>query len=176
MISQSVEYALRAVVTIAQHAGRPCTVQQIATIARIPAPYLSKLMRGLVRMKLVRSQRGVHGGFVLVKPASELTIWDVVDAVEPFQRIRSCPLGIQSHALTLCPLHRRLDAAMASVEEQFRSTTVADILADPFGTSPLCQEHRLFTLATDAPAVSKPATSPKPKSRPRNRNPNRPPK
>lgn len=174
MISQSVEYALRAVVTIAQYHGHPCTVQQIAQIARIPAPYLSKLMRGLVRGKLVRSQRGIHGGFVLAKAAAELTLWDVVDAVEPFQRIRSCPLGIQSHALTLCPLHRRLDAAMAGVEEQFRGTTVADVLTDPSGASPLCQDQRLFTLAAeDAPRV-KPATKAKSKSVRRTRRAKRP--
>lgn len=174
MISQSVEYALRAVVTIAQYNGQPCTVQQIAAIARIPAPYLSKLMRGLVRVELVRSQRGVHGGFVLAKPPSELTLWDVVDAVEPFQRIRSCPLGIQSHSLTLCPLHRRLDAAMASVEEQFRNTTVADILADPLGANPLCQEQRIFTLAADSTSRVSPATKAKPKTSRRTRGANQP--
>lgn len=173
MISQTVEYALRAVVTIAQHPGRPCTVQQIAAIARMPAPYLSKLLRGLVRAKLVRSQRGIHGGFVLAKPASELSIWDVVDAVEPFQRIRSCPLGIQSHTLTLCPLHRRLDAAMASVEEQFRNTSIADILADPFGASPLCQEHPLFALPADSMTHTKPAGKSKPTPKRRKRGANR---
>lgn len=173
MISQTVEYALRAVITIAQHAGRPCTVQQIATIAKIPAPYLSKLMRGLVRVRLVHSQRGIHGGFILAKATEELTIWDIVDAVEPIQRIRSCPLGIQSHALTLCPLHRRLDAAMASVEEQFRNTTVADILTDPLGTNPLCQDQRLFTLSTDSTSRVKPVTKAKPKSGRRARSANR---
>lgn len=174
MISQSVEYALRAVVTIAQYNGQPCTVQQIAAIARIPAPYLSKLMRGLVRVELVRSQRGIHGGFVLAKPATELTIWDIVDAVEPFQRIRSCPLGIQSHSRTLCPLHRRLDAAMASVEEQFRSTTVADILADPLGANPLCQEQRLFTLSAESVPRVNPATKAKSKTGRRPRSAKRP--
>lgn len=174
MISQSVEYALRAVVTIAQHNGQPCTVQQIAQIARIPAPYLSKLMRGLARVKLVRSQRGVHGGFVLTRPASQLTLWDVVDAVEPFQRIRNCPLGIQSHTLPLCPLHRRLDAAMASVEEQFRGTTVADILADPVGANPLCQDQRLFKLLPETATNTKPAKNSKSNGSRRKRRANRP--
>jgi len=40
----------------------------------------------------------------------------VVDVVEPVQRIRSCPLGLKSHGVSLCPLHQRLDAAMESVE------------------------------------------------------------
>ena len=73
MISQTVEYALRAIVTIAQHNGAPCTAQRISVITQVPAPYLSKLMQGLVRAKLVTSKRGLHGGFVLTKPSSDLT-------------------------------------------------------------------------------------------------------
>ncbi|MGE0378791.1 MAG: Rrf2 family transcriptional regulator, partial [Planctomycetaceae bacterium] len=128
MISQTVEYALRAIVTIAQHEGRPCTARRIAEITQVPFAYLSKLMQGLVRGGLVHSQRGLHGGFVLLKPPTELTIWDIVVVVEPFQRIERCPLGIQSHGANLCPLHRRLDKAMATVEAIFRETTVAEML------------------------------------------------
>lgn len=61
MISQTVEYALRAIVTIAQHDGTPCTAQKISSITKVPAPYLSKLMQGLVRGNLVTSKRGLHG-------------------------------------------------------------------------------------------------------------------
>ena len=149
MISQTVEYALRAIVTIAQHGGQPCTAQQISKITQVPAPYLSKLMQGLVRVGIVNSQRGLHGGFVLTKEPVELTIWDVVDAVEPFQRIHECPLGIKSHGSTLCPLHRRLDTAMATVEEQFRGTTIADILVEPGAVTPLCQEKKLFMIKSN---------------------------
>jgi len=142
MISQTVEYALRAVVTIAKHEGVPCTAQQISQITQVPGPYLSKLMQGLVREGIVSSQRGLHGGFVLAKEPSKLTIWEVADAVEPFQRILECPLGIKSHRGVLCSLHKRLDAAMATVEEQFRSTTIADVLADSGDASPLCHDKK----------------------------------
>ena len=120
MISQTVEYALRAIVTIAQHDGQSVTARQISTITQVPAPYLSKLMQGLVRANLVHSQRGPNGGFSLQKSSDQLTIWEVVQAVEPFKRIHECPLGIDTHGGTLCPLHQRLDNAMALVEESFR--------------------------------------------------------
>ncbi len=143
MISQTVEYALRAIVTIAQHEGQPCTAaRQISEITQVPAPYLSKLMQGLVRANIVRSQRGLHGGFVLVQKPQELAIWNVVDAVDPFRRIHECPLGIKSHGSVLCPLHRQLDDAMAMVEKQFRNTTIADVLAEPGAVTPLCQEQK----------------------------------
>ncbi len=144
MISQTVEYALRAVVTIAQHDGRPCTAQQLSVITHVPAPYLSKLLQGLVRAGLISSRRGLHGGFVLAKDSAKLTIWEVVDAVDPFHRIRECPLGIKSHGSTLCPLHERLDQAMEIVEEMFQKTTVADVLSEPGSLTPLCEEKKVM--------------------------------
>ena len=146
MISQSVEYALRAVVTIAQHNGNPCTARQISAITQVPAPYLSKLMQGLVRSGLARSQRGVRGGFVLAREPGELSIWDVVDAVEPLKRVERCPLGIATHGETLCPLHHRLDRAIEMLEEAFRGTTISDLLAEPGSVTPLCEETKTVTI------------------------------
>jgi Rrf2 family nitric oxide-sensitive transcriptional repressor len=145
MISQTVEYALRAIVTIALHDGHPCTAQQISKITQVPAPYLSKLMQGLVRSGLASSQRGLHGGFVLTKEPAELTMWEVVDAVEPIKRIHDCPLSLESHGSTLCPLHRCLDEAMAAVEQQFRSTTIADVVSESNTVAPLCLEKPVKT-------------------------------
>lgn len=146
MISQTVEYALRAIVTIAQHDGQPCTAAQISKITQVPAPYLSKLMQGLVRAGIASSQRGLHGGFLLARDSAELTIWEIIDSVEPIKRIRECPLGIGSHGDTLCPLHRKLDNALAVVEQSFRSTTIADLLAQPGSVSPLCEKNKAFMI------------------------------
>jgi Rrf2 family protein len=137
MISQTVEYALRAVVYLADQKGAR-TTQQIAEVTKVPPAYLSKVMQSLTRTDLVRSQRGLHGGFVLARPAEELTIWDVVDAVEPVQRIRECPLKLSAHQFRLCPLHKKLDDAMGQIEEAFRGTTIADVLSDPHSSKPLC--------------------------------------
>ncbi|NOZ39796.1 MAG: Rrf2 family transcriptional regulator [Planctomycetes bacterium] len=161
MISQTVEYALRSIVTIAQHDGHPCTAQQISEITQVPAPYLSKLMQRLVRAGVAKSQRGLHGGFVLTKQPSELTIWEVVDAVEPFKRIHECPLGIKSHGSVLCPLHRRLDGAMEMVEKQFRSTTIADVLAEPGAVTPLCQERKTLQIQANLAACKRGTTETK---------------
>lgn len=160
MISQTVEYALRAVVTIANHGGRPCTAQQIAERTHVPAAYLSKLMQGLVRSGLVNSQRGLHGGFVLNQSPEELTIWEIVDAVEPIKRITECPLGLRLHAGELCPLHRRLDDAMEVVERIFRETTMQDLISNPDGTVPLCEDRSLLQIDT-LPASPEKKKSPK---------------
>jgi Rrf2 family protein len=138
MISQTVEYALRAVVYLADQRGTPCTVQQMARVTKVPVAYLSKVMQSLGRAGLVHSRRGLHGGFTLMHEPAELTIWHVVQAVEPLQRIRSCPLGLDAHRVRLCPLHKRLDDALSLIEKAFRETTLADILAEPTTSKPLC--------------------------------------
>ena len=62
----------------------------------------------------------------------------MVNAVEPIQRIKTCPLGLAAHGVRLCPLHRRLDDALAPVEEAFGETTLAEVLAEPTESVPLC--------------------------------------
>src|SRR3954468_1189802 len=109
MISQTVEYALRAVVYLAGQAPAARTTDQVAAATRVPKAYLSKVLQGLVRAGVVRSQRGVGGGRPRAKPGAELTILEGVNAVEPVGRIRTCPLGLKSHGVRLCPLHKRLD-------------------------------------------------------------------
>lgn len=158
MISQTVEYALRAIVTIAQHDGQTCTARKIAEIAQIPTAYLSKLMQSLVRGGLVRSQRGLNGGFVLTRDPKDITIWDVVDVIEPMKRIEKCPLGIKSHSSTLCPLHAKIDGAIAATEKIFRETTISELLSDSGGTTPLCEERKFVTL--DACLECKPHPKP----------------
>jgi Rrf2 family nitric oxide-sensitive transcriptional repressor len=138
MFSQTVEYALRAVVHLASVSPQARTTEQIAEVTRVPRAYLSKVLQSLGRAGVVHSQRGVGGGMTLTKPAAELTILEVVNAVEPIQRIRVCPLGLESHGTHLCPLHKRMDNALATVEEAFQRTTLAEVLAEPTLSVPLC--------------------------------------
>lgn len=74
----------------------------------------------------------------LTKEPKDLTILEVVNAVEPIQRIKTCPLGLSSHGIRLCPLHRRLDNALAMVEKAFGGTTLAEVLNEPTRSVPLC--------------------------------------
>lgn len=138
MFSQTVEYALRATVFLAGTPDVPRTTDQIAETTRVPRAYLSKVLQGLRDAGLLTSQRGVGGGVLLRKSPDELTILEVVNAVEPIQRIKTCPLGLAAHGAHLCPLHHRLDAALAMVEKAFGSTTLAEVLAEPTRSIPLC--------------------------------------
>lgn len=139
MFSQTVEYALRAVVCLAQTDGRPLTTQQIAQITHVPAGYLSKVLQSLGRSELVRSQRGMHGGFVLGANANELTLLQVINAVDPVKRIHRCPLSIDAHHGKLCCLHQKLNDAMKTIERTLGETTISEVITENHcGPRPLC--------------------------------------
>ncbi|MFM8224033.1 MAG: RrF2 family transcriptional regulator [Planctomycetaceae bacterium] len=138
MLTTTVEYALRAATYLASRAPKHRTTEQIADKTRVPLPYAAKVMQQLVRGGIALSLRGAQGGYALSRTPAEMTVLDVVNAVDPIRRIRACPLGLMSHASELCPLHRRMDAALQAVEESFRVTTLAEVLADPSRSKPLC--------------------------------------
>lgn len=142
MLSQTVEYALRAIVFLADHQGEAHTTEAIARATKVPMGYLAKIMQGLSRSRLVTSQRGLHGGFTLVRPAGQLTVYEVVQAVDPLQRIDRCPLQLEGHGGELCPLHKTLDQAVAGVEVLFRATTIDQLLNTPGANRPLCSFPR----------------------------------
>jgi len=130
MFSQTAEYALRAVAYLAEE-GEPRTVAQIAAATKVPPSYLSKVMQSLARAGLVVSQRGLHGGFRLARPTDQLCVYDIVQAVDPIQRITKCPLDLPQHSKNLCKLHQRMDDTLAQVELVFRQTTFAEVLETP---------------------------------------------
>lgn len=139
MFSETVEYALRAAVHLAYQAPQPQTTEQIAKATRVKSPtYLSKVLQSLRRAGILQSQRGSGGGIRLARAAEELTILDIVNAVEPIKRIQTCPLGLAAHGKRLCPLHNRVDQALALVEQAFANTTLAEVLAEPTESIPLC--------------------------------------
>ncbi|MBI2297558.1 MAG: Rrf2 family transcriptional regulator [Armatimonadetes bacterium] len=128
MISQTGEYALRAVVCLASEPAGRLTTAQMADRTQVPGGYLSKVLQELVRAGVIESRRGKGGGFRLPRPAGEITILQVLNAVDPIQRIRTCPLGLPAHRDRLCALHSRLDGAMAAVEADFAAATVAELV------------------------------------------------
>lgn len=138
MLSQTVEYALRAMVFLAGDPKASRTLDQVAETTKVPPAYLSKVMQQLVREGLVASRRGIGGGFTLTRPPEKVSVLEVVQAVDPIRRITACPLGLSAHGTRLCPLHKRLDNALATMEQGFAGTTLAEILAEPTRSVPLC--------------------------------------
>jgi Rrf2 family transcriptional regulator, nitric oxide-sensitive transcriptional repressor len=128
LISRTSEYALRAIIWLVQEPALSQTTRQIANGTRTPPDYVSKVLQLLAKAGLVRSQRGLGGGFRLAGEPSQITVLDVVNAVDPLEHIHTCPLGLKAHGKNLCPLHCGLNDVALQMEATFAKTKLADLL------------------------------------------------
>jgi Rrf2 family protein len=130
VLSQTAEYALRAVLYLAERtAGPPVRVGEMAEALDIPQNYLSKTLHALVRTGVLRSLRGPSGGFSLARPAGRVSLLAIV---RPFDRIesrRSCLLGRPVCSdRGACAAHQAWKKTSEQVATFFRATTIADLL------------------------------------------------
>ncbi len=138
LLSEAAEYALRSVVWLAQRPPGPYKTRQIAAGTHAPPGYLVKSLQALAHHQILAGQRGSTGGFTLVRDPKTLSVLEVINAVDPIERIDVCPLGLAAHGKQLCPLHRRIDDAMASIEREFGETTIAEVIRNRRTSVPLC--------------------------------------
>jgi len=150
-LTQTAEYALRAVVWLAQNPGQPQTTQQIADATQVPPSYLPKVFQPLVRSGLVNGQRGLRGGYSLRKEPCEITLLEVVNQVDPIQRIDSCPLALAGHRGRLCPLHGLLSRILAAEEKALREACIGDLIDRPGQLAPLCDARAALQRAVAGP-------------------------
>jgi Rrf2 family protein len=137
MLPKTAEYALRTVAYLAGVTEQVVSADELAVRTQVPRRYLNTVLQDLGKAGIVRSKSGPGGGHKLAVSAEELSILDVVNAVSPLERIKSCPLGLPSHT-HLCPLHEQLDRAYAATEKAFADVTLAQVLASTNGVTPLC--------------------------------------
>jgi len=129
MLSQTAEYALRAVLYVAQHGDRLVQVGEMAQALRIPRNYLSKIVHVLARAGVLESTRGKSGGFRLAKAPDRLFVVQVVSRFDRLDEVRHCLLGRpQCSDRTACAAHTRWKEVAERVAEFFRETTVAELL------------------------------------------------
>ncbi len=132
VLSQTAEYALRAMAWLATHpAGEPMRVKDLSEATGIPSHYLSKVMRRLVLADLLVSQKGQGGGFLLAKAPDEIPFIDILIAVDVYPTDGRCAFGWgQCDAAHPCLLH----GSWSRLNDQLRSwaegTTLADIAKD----------------------------------------------
>ncbi len=133
MLSNTSEYALRAVLHIAMYgAEAPLKIEQIAAALGLPRNYLSKTLHQLARTGVLVSGRGKNGGFQLGVPAEELTLSRVVEPFEPMTTLaRHCLLGMgRCSDETACPAHHRWKEIAEPMRAFFETTTVGELVND----------------------------------------------
>jgi Rrf2 family protein len=128
-ISAKADYAVRAMVELAAADGeRPVKAERIANAQGIPLNFLENILGELRHAGIVRSHRGAEGGFRLAKPAAEITIADVIRAVEgPLASVRGAPPEEADYAGAASSLPRVWIAVRVNLRRVVEQVTIADI-------------------------------------------------
>ena len=128
MLSHTAEYALRAVLFLADRGGS-ASVDEIARQLRVPRNYLSKTLHRLAREGVLVSARGKGGGFQLAMEPDQLKLLRVVEPFDQISGERRCLLGRpQCSDRNPCPAHHQWRGASERVSEFFRDRTVGDLV------------------------------------------------
>jgi len=129
MFSRSAEYAVRAMVFLAeQPSGKLTGAREIADAQQIPAPFLWKILHNLARQRLIRSFKGVRGGYELARPADKIALEDIVDATDGSDIVSACILGLpECNEVNPCPLHNSWKEVRGHLTEMLEQTSLADL-------------------------------------------------
>jgi len=108
MFSKSTEYALRAVVYLAENSSEESRfgIKTIANDLGFPEPYLAKVLQHLVRRKIIQSAKGPNGGFYVSKATMNISLLEIIDANEGLDFFKKCGLGLhECNDAKPCPIH-----------------------------------------------------------------------
>ena len=136
------DYAFRLLIYAASHPDRLIRIEEAARKFAISRTHLMKVANELTRAGFLKAVRGRSGGLTLGKPAEEITLSEVLEAVEPDFSLAEC-FGTGSLCLITphCRLRKALDEALAAFIGALDRYTVADLVLDPgafaFTPSPL---------------------------------------
>lgn len=129
--SRSAEYAIRAFVHLAEvPEGKYAMVKNIAEESETPTHFLAKILQQLARKGFLRSSKGPTGGFTLRRPADEITVLEIVDAIDGLSEYQRCPSGMtECNDEAPCGMHESWKALRSSILEYMEDTTIADVAA-----------------------------------------------
>jgi Rrf2 family protein len=129
-ITRREEYGLKGILFLAQQPPEKVSlVGEISRVQKIPEKFLAKIFQQLAKAGLLRSVRGAKGGFSLGRPADEITMRDVVEALEGPVAINRCLLRKgECGEEAACPLHDAWEEAQEGFLEVLNRTTIEDLV------------------------------------------------
>lgn len=128
-LTLSTKYAILALEELARR-GSPASVQELASAADIPQAYLGKLVPILVRVGILQTQRGRGGGVALARPPQEITLREIIEAVEGPAALQDCPFEVSPcRGNPKCPLYPVWDPLRDRIVGFLSQTSLAEVVA-----------------------------------------------
>lgn len=128
LISQGAQYAISAVIALSkQPNGTTISAAALAKPLNCPPAYLSQLLSKLKPSGILKSQRGLHGGVMLDRDPGDITLIEVIDAIDGTDFFNNCFLGIEGCGkIEPCPFHEFWSNERQKIEDWLTTTSLAD--------------------------------------------------
>ncbi len=129
MISKTCEYAIRAMLFVAQKSksNHRVGVKQVAKAIGSPEPFIAKILQELGKNGLVLSAKGPNGGFYLDKAGLKNNLADIVIAIDGDKLFTGCGLGLKNCSAKMpCPIHDEFVAVRQQIKNMLQSATLGD--------------------------------------------------
>lgn len=136
-LTKKVDYSVIALCHLALHRDRVATAREIAQRYNLPLPLLMNVLKALAGCGIVRSSRGAKGGYELAKPADQVTLCGLVEAVEGPIRFAQCagdheePAAVCNMVQCGCPIASPIRRLHEKLKSFLEDITLADIAHDP---------------------------------------------
>ena len=126
IFSKKCEYGMQSVLYLAaQEAGTVVSAEIVSQVLKIPREFISKILQSLKDSGIICSTKGKSGGFCLAKPASEIKLIDIVEAIDGLELFQSCVLGFpECSPDTPCPVHDSWGALRTQAFEMLSNETL----------------------------------------------------
>lgn len=127
LVSQGAQYAISAIIAISKHENDVISASELSRSLNCPAAYLSQILAKLKNPGILKSQRGLNGGVFLAKPLNEISIYDVISAIDGESFFSTCFMGIEGCGhIEPCPFHHFWSVQRNNIKEWLQKTSFAE--------------------------------------------------
>ncbi|WP_027377012.1 RrF2 family transcriptional regulator [Kaistella palustris] len=128
MLSKTCEYALRAMIYIAQNSkdGSMINIKEVAAQINSPELFIAKILQNLSRQNFLQSSKGRYGGFYISDKEAETSLADIITAIDGDKMFEGCGLGLSSCSdANPCPIHNTYKEARHQLQQIYGETTLS---------------------------------------------------
>ena len=131
LFSNATEYAIRGLSELAlRGGGKSMLLERLVAGTDLPRDFLAKIFQKLVRARILTSAKGRGGGFALARAAHEITLLEIVEAIEGERLLDACVVGLERcNDQMPCPQHDLYKPIRQRLKAYMQTTTLADLAA-----------------------------------------------
>jgi Rrf2 family protein len=133
MLSNTSKYAIRAVIYIALYAspGKMAGLKEISNELGIPTPFLGKILQTLARHQILDSAKGPHGGFILKKPAMDISLMEIIEIIDGTDSFDECVIRTsRCRHDSPCSLHEKIAPYRKGIKNLMVTESIADLVSE----------------------------------------------